>query len=151
VITLHHPIYSPAERRDNAQLRALWQPVFDRHKVDLVMQGHDHTYARTGHRSFDDVGTADQDMAAPGTVYAVSHAGPKQYKLEPEPWMHRAGEDLQLYQVVSVDGFVLRYEARTATGEPYDVFELHKQPDGSPNVLVERIPDVPESRRAPAP
>jgi 3',5'-cyclic AMP phosphodiesterase CpdA len=151
VVAFHHPIYSPAVRRDNAELRALWQPVFDRHKVDLVMQGHDHTYARTGLQSSDAGETADVTPAAPGTVYVVSVAGPKQYALEHEPWMHRAGEEVQLYQIITVDGDVLRYEARTATGQPYDAFELHKQPGGRPNQLVDRIPDVPEIRRAPAP
>lgn len=151
VVTFHHPIYSPARRRDNPELRALWQPVFDRRKVDLVLQGHDHTYARTGLRSYENVpegATArDDPSATAGTVYVVSVAGPKMYILEPEPWMRRAGEDVQLYQVISVDGDALRYEARTALGEPYDAFELRKQPEGRPNLLVEAIPDVPEIRR----
>ena len=47
ICAFHHPIYSPAESRDNPELRALWQPIFDRYKVDLVLQGHDHTYARS--------------------------------------------------------------------------------------------------------
>ena len=48
IVTFHHPIYSSAKDRDNAKIRKLWQPIFDRHHVDLVLQGHDHTYARTG-------------------------------------------------------------------------------------------------------
>ena len=48
VVTFHHPVFSPAKDRDNPDLRRLWQPVFDKHKVDLVLQGHDHTYARSG-------------------------------------------------------------------------------------------------------
>ncbi|MDG3002486.1 purple acid phosphatase family protein [Paludisphaera mucosa] len=152
IVTFHHPIYSPAKNRDNPELRALWQPVFDRRKVDLVLQGHDHTYARTGLKAFENVpegaNTRDDPTATAGTVYVVSVAGPKMYVLDPEHWMRRAGEDVQLYQVIAVDGGVLRYEARTALGDPYDAFELHKQPDGRPNRLVDRVPATPEIRRA---
>ncbi len=48
VCTFHHPIFSTGKDRDNAELRALWKPIFDKYKVDLVLQGHDHTYGRTG-------------------------------------------------------------------------------------------------------
>jgi hypothetical protein len=48
LITFHHPIFSPARNRDNPELRRLWKPVFDEFKVDLIMNGHDHTYARSG-------------------------------------------------------------------------------------------------------
>ena len=42
VVTFHHPVFSPAKDRDNPDLRRLWQPIFDKHKVDLVLQGHDY-------------------------------------------------------------------------------------------------------------
>ncbi len=48
VCTFHHPIFSTGKDRDNAELRALWKPIFDKYKVDLVLQGHDHTYGRSG-------------------------------------------------------------------------------------------------------
>ncbi len=48
VCTFHHPIFSTGKDRDNAELRGLWKPIFDKYKVDLVLQGHDHTYGRTG-------------------------------------------------------------------------------------------------------
>lgn len=48
VCTFHHPIFSTGKDRDNAELRRLWKPIFDKYKVDLVLQGHDHTYGRTG-------------------------------------------------------------------------------------------------------
>ncbi|MCA9047554.1 MAG: metallophosphoesterase family protein, partial [Planctomycetaceae bacterium] len=48
IITYHHPLYSAKAGRDNSELRRIWQPVFDEFRADLVLQGHDHTYARTG-------------------------------------------------------------------------------------------------------
>jgi hypothetical protein len=71
------------------------------------------------------------------------------YNLERDPWMARAAEDTQLYQVITVDGKRLRYEARTVTGELYDAFELEKRRDKG-NKLTERIPkDQPERLRTP--
>lgn len=48
VCSFHHPIFSTGKDRDNPELRAMWKPIFDKYKVDLVLQGHDHTYGRTG-------------------------------------------------------------------------------------------------------
>lgn len=150
VITFHHPIFSSAKDRDDPVLRDLWQPVFDRYKVDLVLQGHDHTYARSGLHVHDNAPTgADRRLAGEGTVYVVSVSGPKMYALDRQEWMRRAAEDTQLYQIIAVDGGTLRYEARTAVGDLYDAFELRKRP-GLPNELIEHIPEAPERRRRPA-
>lgn len=141
VVTFHHPIYSAAQNRDNKPLRELWEPVFRRYRVDLVLQGHDHTYARSGLRNLPS-GMSTQDPRN-GTVYVVSVSGPKMYNLEREPWMRRAAADTQLYQVITVDGDRLRYQARAANGELYDAFELQKR-GGRVNRLIDRIPDSPE-------
>lgn len=145
VLTFHHPIYSPAKGRDNSKLRDLWQPIFDKYKVDIVLTGHDHTYARSGMRLHDNVpagGTARDPKS--GTVYVVSVSGPKMYRVERQDWMRRAAENTQLYQIIEIDGDHLRYEARTAIGTLYDAFELVKKPDGSANEMIEKTPDGPE-------
>jgi 3',5'-cyclic AMP phosphodiesterase CpdA len=142
VLTFHHPIYSSARGRDNKELRELWQPIIDKHRVDLVLTGHDHTYARTNLVT----GTNVQAGKA-GTVYVVSVSGPKMYKLERTSQMARAAQDTQLFQIVRVDGDKLIYESRTARGRLYDAFELHKR-RGQPNRLVNRIPPTPERTAA---
>ncbi|MEM7478657.1 MAG: metallophosphoesterase family protein, partial [Planctomycetota bacterium] len=48
VCSFHHPVFSTGRDRDNAELRKRWKPIFDKYQVDLVLQGHDHTYGRTG-------------------------------------------------------------------------------------------------------
>jgi hypothetical protein len=150
VVTFHHPIFSTARKRDNAELRNLWKPVFDRHRVDLVMTGHDHTYGRSGLlRPETNAATGTNVRSSPsGTVYVVSVSGPKMYDLEPVPRteFRRVAEDTQLYQIISVDGPVLRYEARTATGDIYDRFTLRKHP-GQLNDMTEQIPNRPQRRR----
>jgi len=151
ICTFHHPIYSTGKDRDNSELRALWKPIFDKYHVDLVLQGHDHTYGRT---------TLDTPLVAPrevtnvptgvnqvdqqtGTIYVVSVSGPKMYSLQKHPFMTRQAENTQLYQIIHIDGDRLRYEARTAVGDLYDAFTLVKRP-GQINELVEQIPDTPE-------
>ena len=161
ILTFHHPLYSASGLRDDGELarndaqRQLWQPVFDKYHVDLVLQGHDHTYARTGL-----VQGGDEQNAATGattrsgtagTVYVVSVSGPKMYRLpeDSQSRFQRVAEHTQLFQIISIDGDRLKYEALTATGLPYDGFELQKQPEG-PNLLVEQIPETPVRLRTDA-
>jgi 3',5'-cyclic AMP phosphodiesterase CpdA len=146
IVTHHHPVISVAEGRDNPELRDAWQSVYDRHRVDLVLQGHDHTYGRTGLQRYGNVptGTTARSEAA-GTVYVVSVSGPKMYEAVRANFV-RLAEDTQLYQIISVDGDKLHYEARTAAGRLYDAFTLVKQP-GKPNRLIERVPSSEERLR----
>jgi len=147
IVTFHHPLYASAEGRDNTELRNLWQPIFDEFRVDLVLQGHDHTYARSGLMTHENLPTgATTRSPTAGTVYVVSVSGPKMYELEPRPFMKRAAEDTQLYQIIRVNGDQLRYQARTATGRLYDGFTLIRRP-GQPNQLIEQTPKRKERRR----
>lgn len=131
ILTFHHPMYSTAQGRDNKALRELWNPIINKHKVDLVLQGHDHTYGR---RNL----PYGQSTATGGTVYVVSVSGPKMYQLGPDArtTMQKTAENTQLYQVIKVSGDALDYEARTATGELYDAFSVKKSPTG--NVITPR-------------
>lgn len=146
VVTFHYPMFSMARERSNEILRTAWKPVLDRHNVDLVLTGHDHVYGRTGLLMPETTGANGQ--SAPGTVYIVSVSGPKMYDLSKkrQTEVRRVAEDTQLFQVISIDGPVLQYEARTATGGLYDAFTLKKRP-GQPNELTEQVPDTPERRR----
>ena len=168
VVTFHHPMYNSTLGRDNPELRDLWQPVFDEFGVDLVLQGHDHTYARSklvtladnavagnvseGSRKETKIqppaeAPAEANVSAgvtgvsdAGTVYVVSVSGPKQYDLGDRPLFRRTGTGVQLYQVVTVDGDTLRYESRNALGETFDGFTLTKNKTG-PNTLTEAVVD----------
>jgi 3',5'-cyclic AMP phosphodiesterase CpdA len=146
ILTFHHPIYSASKGRDNKALRELWQPVFDKFRVDLVLQGHDHSYARSGLMTYQNVATgASNRSETAGTVYVVSVSGPKMYGVDREPFMKRAAENTQLYQVITVDADELRYSAYTANGTLYDAFVLRKR-TGQINELIEKVPPTPERR-----
>jgi len=152
ICSFHHPMFSTGKDRDNRELRAVWKPVLDKHRVDLVLQGHDHTYGRTALET--PVGGANASTGEKvrdtftGTVYVVSVSGPKMYNLQRHPFMKRHAEDTQLYQLIHVNGDELGFEAYTATGELYDAFTLTKQ-SGGINQLQERVPETPERLRPP--
>ncbi len=121
IVIYHHPVYSTGEGRDNKKIRDAFIPIFDKYGVDLVLQGHDHTYART-HKI--KAGNIDSK----GTVYITSVSGPKQYKPNPlyKELIAKLGSFVQLYQIISINGNKLNYEAYTINGELYDNFELIK-------------------------
>ncbi|MCC2314545.1 purple acid phosphatase family protein [Cellulomonas xiejunii] len=144
VATFHQPVYSVSSGRDEPLLRAAWVPVFEKHDIDLVLQGHDHTYAR-GYKDTTATGTPG---VTSGPVYAVSNSGGKYYTLAPEGenvWTRngatqvKRGADVSTYQVVTVDGGTLRYESYVAAlngaapervGDLYDAFTITKDARG---------------------
>lgn len=146
IISFHHPLYSTALGRDNPLIRLAWQNVFDKHRVDLVLQGHDHSYGRTGLMLGENTTTGINRQNAAGTVYVVSVSGPKMYAAQRRPIFQRVADDTQLYQIIHIDGDQLRYEAHTATGKLYDAFTIHKSADGV-NQLTEQVPETPENVR----
>ncbi|MGH8054358.1 MAG: metallophosphoesterase [Stenotrophomonas sp.] len=121
IVVVHQPLYPLRAERDTSVLATQIRPVLQKHHVDLVLQGHDHTYGRR----------ADDNAALP--QYISSVAGPKQYRLSSQAraTMQPVAEDTQLFQVLHIDGKQLRYEARTATGRLYDAFQINRNDQGS--------------------
>lgn len=153
ILTFHYPMYSTAKGRDNKALRELWLPIILKHKVDLVLQGHDHSYGRMnmdssslppgeGLREGHSHGPVDHapNWAVPtnvlsgvtaqqgSTYFVVSVSGPKMYNVGDDALsrMTKTGEYKQLYQVISVTPTQIKYKAHLATGELYDTFEINK-------------------------
>lgn len=142
-------MYSGSLGRDNPQLRQVWKPIFDKYKVDLLLQGHDHSYARgrvsPGENLLEGVNLRDQT----GTVYVDSVIGGKMYDVggtwdELGAQKDRSGDNTQLFQVITIEGNQLIFESYTAIGELYDAFELTKSAIG-PNKFIElRATAIPE-------
>jgi acid phosphatase type 7 len=154
VVSFHHPLFSPGGDRDSPERRAAWKPVLDRYGADLVLQGHDHTYAR-GHVP---VRTAKGYVEGTvQTMYVTSVSGPKMYEIRPGKLEAYAGEGLvptrqaentQFFQVIRVDGNELRYQAYTATGELYDQATLRKDFKTGKKTLIQQVPDLPTRTQA---
>ena len=126
IVTCHHSVFSPAKGRNFQFARDHWKPLLDKYNVDLVLNGHDHTYAR-GHVP---VRTSDQEETSElGTVYVTSVSGPKQYGLDRKQIQtyredgyrsDKTAEQTQFFQVITIEGKTLRYVAYTVLGEEYD-------------------------------
>jgi acid phosphatase type 7 len=142
VVAFHYPLHSTAIGRENENLVKHWQPILDKYNVDLVLQGHDHTYARGTNSP---AGEHNKDEKT-GPVYVVSISGPKMYTLGDKEWMQRGAENTQLYQIITVEQDKLLYKSMTVTGELYDAFQLQKQ-KGSPARLTELKTDIKTERR----
>jgi hypothetical protein len=137
VIAFHHPVHALVYLPDVKNLAQVWKPIFDKYKVDLVLQGHEHIYARGQ-------GQENSSKQLSGPVYITSISGPKMYKLKSRDRMDRLGENMQLFQVISVSRNILYYRAITVTGELYDAFNILKEENGK-KLFFERIPpDMPE-------
>lgn len=146
VVTFHQPVYSASEGRNEPVLRQYWVPIFEKHNIDLVMMGHDHTYAR-GYNNDDRTETPG---ITDGPVYIVSNSGAKHYELETDEknvWTNNnatqvlRGAGVTTYQVVDVSADTLVYRSYLAEKQPnattdlpvgavYDEFTVTKKDDG---------------------
>lgn len=140
IVSQHHPMASVSLGRDNPPLREHWQPLLERYGVDLVLQGHDHTYGRA---TLHPPGEGGELV---GPVYVVSVAGPKMYRVSDQAraGMARVGEDTQLYQIIRVEADRLVYESRTATARLYDAFQIVRDADGRRRLVEGNGEIIPE-------
>lgn len=130
LVMFHHPVYASHPSRESPGLRDAWVPVFDRHRVDLVLQGHDHAYLRTyplrgGRR-----------VAAPGdgTVYVVSVSGDKFYEQAARNYTEVGFTHVSTYQTLDIQAATNRlvYRSYDARGVVRDAFTLEKADPAAP-------------------
>ena len=124
IVTIHQPIYSMGKKRDQRKTKNAFLHLFDKYNVDLVLQGHDHVYART-HKLKNDKIVRDNES---GTVYITSNSGSDDYNIQSiNSYMtFKHSNKAQLFQIISIDSNKLQMCSYTATGELYDNFELIK-------------------------
>lgn len=118
VVVMHQPIYTCARPEDTEKLKAAWAPIFEQHKVALVLQGHDHCYSRY--------------QAKPqGAVYYVSVVGSKMYGLNDRVEAYaQFAEDTQLFQLIDFEKDAIHVKTYAATGELYDDVSIQKSAQG---------------------
>ncbi len=133
-VIMHHPVFSTKKGRDNKKTRDHLKPIFEQYGVDLVMQGHDHAYAR-GMEKIQPVKKGMNPHS--GTMYIVSVSGSKMYETEPMDWADIIESHVQVYQLIDIKDHTLSFRAYLATGELLDAFDLVKE-KGRPNQLVGR-------------
>ncbi len=157
VVTLHQPMFSAAKLRDNVAQRTAFLPVLEKYDVDLVLQGHDHAYAR-GHLAEND--TAEGADGYAGPTYVVANAGDKYYDLDPpgrNNWTingavrDAAADKISTYQSIRVEADRLVYTSYVGivgdpaggtgpsptglqAGDVLDTFTVTKDAGGNPVV-----------------
>lgn len=112
VVCLHHPVYSSGRHGSTTALVDRLAPVLTRHRVDLVLSGHDHHYERT--------------QPIDGVTYVISGGGCKLTGVEPSDFSAVAMSRLQFLRVRATRD---RLEAHCVgvDGEVLDAFELTAQ------------------------
>jgi Calcineurin-like phosphoesterase/Purple acid Phosphatase, N-terminal domain len=127
IAIFHHPVYPSHPWRDMPALREHWVPVFDKHHVDLVLQGHDHAYQRTyplrGHRRV--------CGREPGTIYVIAVSGDKYVDQVQRENVATGLAGVSTYQTIEIDprSNRLSYRAWTEDGRIVDAFRLEKGND----------------------
>jgi len=128
-VVFHHPIYASHPSRLNPTLGEDWIPVFDKHHVDLVLQGHDHAYLRTyPYRQGRRVASN-----AEGTTYVVSVSGEKFCDQNPRDYTEAGLTHISLYQTIDIDiaKRQLLYRAWDLEGRERDRLEIQKPTSGT--------------------
>ena len=116
----HHPIYASKPNRDNGAIRAAWVPVFDRHGVHFVLNGHDHAYLRT-HRLKN-----HQRVESGGTYYVVSVSGTKMYDQVERTETAVGFTETSTYQVFDVSPERLTYRSYDKAGRLRDEVSIER-------------------------
>ena len=150
VVTFHQPVYSTSKGRNEPVLREHWVPVFQENDIDLVLMGHDHTYAR----GFNNADVTGERGITTGPVYAVSNSGAKHYDLESEEnnvWTLNGatqvirGERVTTYQVIDVAADSLTYRSYVSETVPGSkAFALTDAPGERPVYAEQAVPQVGE-------
>lgn len=139
VVLFHQPVFTCARPQDMTAIKAAWKPVFEKRKVDLVLQGHDHCYSRLTAEAGRDAGAAARKAngGIQGPVYLVSVTGSKMYALNDRARTQpdKTAEATELYQVVDVASDRLKFRTFTASGKLYDGFDLQRGDDGANRLI----------------
>lgn len=125
-LMFHQPIYSSAPRRDNKHLRDAWLPLIDKYHVDVVFQGHDHSYWRTHPLKNGEIVSAPNE----GTIFIISYSGTKGYEQqEPSSIIAKAFSKTPTYQIITIETQPedrLTYHSYDLEGNLRDEFSITK-------------------------
>ena len=102
IVVLHHPLFSIRSASRNLIQRWVFNGLIEDYGVDLVLQAHEHNYARM---------TAHDNGVATTPVYTVSHCSPKNYDLYQNERYDRFGTDSRYYQTIDIIGDTLTMAA----------------------------------------
>ena len=146
IVVLHHPLYSIRSSMNNLIQRWMFNDIIREHGVDVVLQGHEHAYARMTTSSQPStlnskLSTLNSKLSPP--IYTVSHCSPKSYRIEFDEMVDKFGTGSRYYQMVRTRGDTLFLTAWDANeGTLYDSLYIVKR--GANTQVVDAGKDIPE-------
>ena len=146
IVVLHHPLYSIRSSMNNLIQRWMFDDIIREHGVDVVLQGHEHAYARMTTSSQPStlnskLSTLNSQLSPP--IYTVSHCSPKSYRIEFDEMVDKFGTGSRYYQMVRTRGDTLFLTAWDANeGTLYDSLYIVKR--GANTQVVDAGKDIPE-------
>ena len=136
IVVLHHPLHS-IKGYNNLTQCWMFDDLVREYGVDLVLQGHEHAYARM---------TRKQDDGTPTTpVYTVSHCSPKNYRIEFDDKFDKFGISSRYYQQVRIKGDTLSVAAyEVEHHQLYDSLAIVKPSASAPPHILDYGKQIPE-------
>lgn len=118
ILMMHHALDCIREGRTNIAMHYFFKPLVLDLKLDLVLQGHDHSYARW---------TTKVDGKETTPIRVISVASPKLYPNKFDDDIDRIGSGMPMYQYIKLYRDSLVYKSFEFDNTLYDYVVLHKQ------------------------
>lgn len=121
-LAMHHQgIYATCTTHGSYErLRELWEPVFDRNEVDLVVAGHNHIYERSK-----PIRGGQEAAVGEGTVYVVTGgAGAPLYTDVEAQWFGEIADPVEHYMIADFGPTGVDLVARDLSGNTIDAFTI---------------------------
>ncbi|HEX2053548.1 MAG TPA: metallophosphoesterase [Actinomycetota bacterium] len=114
IVVFHHPPFTVGLHENNVEVRRRWVPLFERHGVDLVLNGHNHGY---------------EHSLVNGVHYVVTGGGGAQLYpcVDSQPWL-KSCLSVNHFLLVEVEGQALTVAALGTDGRAVDRFGIGRKP-----------------------
>lgn len=133
IVAMHHPVHSTKGFFNGLMVRLFFEDVLEDYDVDVVLQGHEHVYARSSSRT--------SELKEP--LYLVTYSSQKDYPMKFYGDVAKWGTADRYYQrfVINFDSLVMN--TFTSTHELYDKIVITKDKSGK-RLLKDLGKDIPQ-------
>ena len=119
IVMLHHPVYSNKGKLNQIVLRWMLEPILNKYDVDLVLQGHEHTYARNSHKN--------NQGKSKTPIYITSHLSKKFYHGKEMSLTDKIILNTPLFQQIEIKKDTLIMSSCTTEGTVIDKIRITKE------------------------
>jgi len=123
IVGMHRSFYGSIYASHSIIVRKNWQSLFDKYKIDLVLSGHDHIYARS-HSIFNDQISKEEGK---GTIYVIGGSGGKKfYDANNNIKYAKVIERVTVANLITIKEKQLSVEVFEENGKILDSYEIFK-------------------------